>query len=73
MIARSTYRLVDEEGDHTLVTAQMPEQSLERSLSAPSLIAHIAKAKFAMGLPLARLERDFRHGKVPVDRGAMCR
>ena len=73
VIARSSYRLVDGEGDHTLVTAEMPEQSLERSLAAPSLIAHIAKAKFEMGLPLARLERDFRHGKVPVDRGTMCR
>jgi len=73
VIARATYRLAGEKGDRTLVTAQMPVQSLERSLAAPSLIAHIAKAKFEMGLPLARLERDFRHGDVAIDRGTMCR
>jgi transposase len=73
VIARATYRMVDDAGEAHLATAAMPAQGLERSLAAPSLIAHIAKEKFEMGLPLARLERDFRHGKVPVDRGTMCR
>jgi transposase len=73
VIARSTYRLVNSEGDSTLVTAEMPPQSTERSLAAPSLIAHIAKAKYDMGMPLARLERDFRHSNAPIDRGTMCR
>ena len=73
VIARATYRMVDDAGEAHLATAAMPAQSLARSLAAPSLIAHIAKEKFEMGLPLARLERDFRHGKVPVDRGTMCR
>ena len=73
VIARATYRLVEEAGNSTLVTAEMPPEGLERSLAAPSLLAHIAKAKFDMGLPLTRLERDFRHGNAPVDRGTMCR
>jgi transposase len=73
VIARTTYRMFDADGETTIVTADLPEESLPHSLAAPSLLANIAKSKFDMGLPLARIERDWRQNGVPVDRGTMSR
>jgi hypothetical protein len=61
------------DGETTIVTAALPEESLSRSIAAPSLLAHLLKSKFEMGLPFARIERDWRHSGMSVDRGSMSR
>ena len=73
VIARTTYRMHETDGETTIVTAALPEESLSRSIAAPSLLAHLLKSKFEMGLPFARIERDWRHSGMSVDRGSMSR
>jgi len=73
VIARTTYRMHETDGTSTIVTAALPEESLSKSIAAPSLLAHLLKSKFEMGLPFARIERDWRHSGMSVDRGSMSR
>ena len=70
---RLNYKVIRPSGDTVLSTAEVPKQLLSRSLATPSLLAHIATAKFADGLPLYRQEEIIaRHG-VTIDRGTMSR
>lgn len=57
----------------TITTVPLSPTILPRSLATPSLIAHIAIAKFCDGLPLHRQEDRFARLGFPLDRGTMCR
>ena len=48
--------------DH-LQKAAVPASVLSHSLATPSLVAHIMYQKFAMGIPLNRMEKDFYRPK----------
>lgn len=52
--------------DH-LQKAAVPASVLSHSIATPSLVAHIMYQKFAMGIPLNRMEKDFyRMGLVEM-------
>lgn len=74
VVARAKYKVaghVPEEAQ--LSTTPMPPEALERSLAAPSLLAHVAVAKYCDGLPLFRIADAFARDGVPVDRATLCR
>jgi transposase len=73
VLARVKYRAVDAQGEATIATTPMPAESFERSMAAPSLLAHILVEKYCDGLPLNRLEDRFERDGVSIDRGTMCR
>lgn len=73
VVARVTYRMQRSSGEPTLVTAAMPRETFARSLATPALLAHIIAQKYAMGLPLYRLEEQFAREGAPIDRGTMAR
>jgi transposase len=51
-----------------VVTAEMPAQPIPRSNASPGLLAHIATAKFADGMPLYRLEGILARNRIEVSR-----
>jgi transposase len=51
-----------------VVTATMPAQPIPKSNASPGLLAHIATAKFADGLPLYRLEGILARDRIVVPR-----
>ena len=74
VIDRVKYRVPGAQPETTLlVTAELPKETLSRCMAAPSLLAHIAVAKYCDGLPLHRIEDRFCRDGVKVDRGTMCR
>ena len=73
VVARPKYRLELDSGDVLMETAPKPPETLERSLAAPSLLAHVLSSKFCDGLPLHRLQDIFARDGVPLDRSTMCR
>jgi transposase/outer membrane murein-binding lipoprotein Lpp len=73
VIARVKYRTVDEQGVASFTTTPMPPQTFERSLAAPSMLAHVASDKHLVGVPLYRIEDRSRRDGTPLDRGTMCR
>lgn len=77
VIARAKYKVepppAEPDARPTIVTAPMPPTILPRSLATPSLIGHIATAKFCDGLPLHRQEDQFDRLGFRIDRGTMCR
>jgi transposase len=73
VVARATYRMQRASGEPTLATAAMPRETFARSLATPALIAHIIAQKYAMGLPLYRLEEQLAREGAAVDRGTMAR
>ncbi|MCC7534927.1 MAG: IS66 family transposase [Deltaproteobacteria bacterium] len=72
VIARAKYKVAGPAGV-TLDTTPMPPESFQRSLAAPSLIAHVITDKFCDGLPLYRQEDRFKRLGVDIDRGTMSR
>ncbi len=73
VVARVTYRMQRASGEPTLATAAMPRETFARSLATPALLAHIIAQKYAMGLPLYRLEEQFAREGAAIDRGTMAR
>ena len=73
VIARATYRTEASDGSCVFDKANKPTQTFERSLAAPSLLAHVTAAKLDLGLPLFRLERELSRCTVKIDRGTMSR
>jgi len=73
VIARATYRTESSDGSCAFDKAEKPTHTFERSLAAPSLLAHVAAAKLDLGLPLFRLERELSKCGVKIDRGTMSR
>jgi hypothetical protein len=51
----------------------MPRETFARCLATPALLAHIIAQKYAMGLPLYRLEERLAREGAPIDRGTMAR
>ena len=72
VIVRTKYKVETDAGP-LLETTPKPPELLERSLAAPSLLAHIAVDKFADGLPLYRQEERFERLGLTLDRGTMSR
>jgi transposase len=71
--ARVKYQVKSASGETTVETTPMPPRTFPRSLAAPSLLAHIIMQKYGAGMPLFRLEDQFRRDGCPIDRGTMCR
>lgn len=71
--ARIKYQVKDAAGDTSIETTPMPPRTFPRSLAAPSLLAHVIMRKYGAGMPLFRLEDEFRRDGCPIDRGTMCR
>jgi transposase len=57
----------------TAVTVPTPQTLFPRGLLHTSTVAHLMVAKFGLGVPHYRLERDLADQGVPLDRGTMCR
>ncbi len=55
-----------------IVTAKIPKQPIPRSIASPSLLAHVATAKYCDGLPLYRQEDILSRIGVDLDRGTMA-
>jgi transposase len=72
VVARAKYKIVLS-GEDTFTTVPRPKELLRRSLLAPAALAHILIAKYAMGLPLYRIETWFKKDGLDLDRGAMSR
>lgn len=73
VIARVKYQVKDDVGETALHTTALPAETFNRSLAAPSMMAHVLSAKFTEGMPLFRLEDRFKREGVPIDRGTMSR
>lgn len=56
----------------TVITAQMPEQIIQKSIGTPGLIAHVLIAKFVDALPFYRQEKQFSRIGVKIPRATMC-
>ena len=72
VVVRARYKTVLS-GEDTFITVPRPKQLLRRSLLAPAALAHILIAKYAMGLPLYRIETWFNKDGLDLDRGSMSR
>jgi len=64
---------VVEGGTTTAVTVPSPETLFPRGLLHSSTVAHLMVAKFGLGVPHYRLERDFTDQGLTLDRGTMGR
>jgi transposase len=73
MVKRVARYEVMERGATTAVTVQIPQTLFPRGLLHTSTVAHLMVAKFGLGVPHYRLERDLADQDVPLDRGTMCR
>ena len=73
VVKRVKYRAVADSGRADIETAPLPAELLTRCLAAPALLARIAVQKCHRGLPLYRLEEEFRELGTPIDRGTMSR
>ena len=62
-----------ENGTTTAVTVPSPVTLFPRGLLHTSTVAHLMVAKFGLGVPHYRLERDLADQGVPLDRGTMSR
>lgn len=60
-------------GSPTVVTVPSPETLFPRALLHTSTVAHLMTAKFGLGVPHYRLERDLADQGVALDRGTMGR
>jgi transposase len=67
------YEVVKENGTTTAVTVPTPVTLFPRGLLHTSTVAHLIVAKFGLGVPHYRLERDLGDQGVPLDRGTMSR
>ncbi len=62
-----------EGGSTTAVSVPTPMTLFPRGLLHTSTVAHLMMAKFGLGVPHYRLERDLADQGVPLDRGTMSR
>jgi transposase len=56
-----------------MVSAQKPNQPIDKGLPGPGLVAKIATDKFWLHLPLYRQEQVLTALSIPVNRSSMCR
>lgn len=72
-VARVKYRAIGSTGEAEIETAELPKELLARSLSTPSMLAHIAVDKHCDGLPLYRIEDRCARDGFGLDRSIMSR
>jgi transposase len=66
---RPTY--VCEERQDAPITAPAPPVILPKSLASPSLLAHVIKSKFDLGLPIYRVSQDLTRYGVKLGAGTL--
>jgi transposase len=66
---RPTY--VCEERHEAPITAPAPPVILPKSMASASLLAHVIKSKFDLGLPLYRVSRDLQRYRMDVGPGTL--
>ncbi len=66
---RPTY--VCEERHEAPITAPAPPIILPKSMASPSLLAHVIKSKFDLGLPIYRVSRDLQRYRMDVGPGTL--
>jgi transposase len=66
---RPTY--VCEERHDAPITARAPPVILPKSMASPSLLAHVIKSKFDLGLPLYRVSQDLKRYQMDVGAGTL--
>jgi len=66
---RPTY--VCEQRHEAPITAPAPPVILPKSMASPSLLAHVIKSKFDLGLPLYRVSRDLQRYRMEVGPGTL--
>ncbi len=66
---RPTY--VCEERHDAPVTAPAPPAILPKSMASPSLLAHVIKSKFDLGLPLYRVSKDLSRYQMNIGAGTL--
>jgi transposase len=62
---------VCEERHEAPITAPAPPVILPKSMASPSLLAHVIKSKFDLGLPLYRVSRDLQRYRMDVGPGTL--
>ncbi len=60
------------ECDESIKTAPMPTQPIPKSIASPGLLAHVAVAKYADGLPLYRQSKQFQRLGVELPRNTLA-
>jgi transposase len=58
--------------DESIKTAPMPPQPIPKSLASPGLLAHVAVAKYADGLPLYRQSKQFERLGIDLPRNTLA-
>jgi transposase len=58
--------------DESIKTAAMPPQPIPKSLASPGLLAHVAVAKYADGLPLYRQSKQFERLGIEMPRNTLA-
>ena len=58
--------------EHHVVTAEKPQQPIEKSIASPGLLAYIATQKYADALPLYRQTELFKRIGIEIDRTNMA-
>lgn len=66
---RPTY--VCEEQHEAPITAPVPPSILPKSMASPSLLAHLIKSKFDLGLPLYRVSQDLQRYGMDLGPGTL--
>jgi transposase len=66
---RPTY--VCEERNEAPITAPAPPVILPKSMASPSLLAHVIKSKFDLGLPIYRVSRDLSRYQMNLGPGTL--
>ena len=62
----------EKKSDHTpIVKAAMPEPVIKGSFASPEAVAYIMTQKFAMGLPLYRMEQEWNRQGIMLSRQTM--
>ena len=62
----------DVKGEGAVTIAPVPVQLIPRSISSPSLLAHIFVSKFADSIPFYRQEKQFLRIGINLTRATMC-
>jgi transposase len=58
--------------DESIKTTPMPPQPIPKSLASPGLLAHVAVAKYADGLPLYRQSKQFERLGIEIPRSTLA-
>ena len=73
VMARATYKVVNDHGGSEFVSADKPKELYERGMLAPSFIAYLLTKKFRWGMPFHRLALELASEGISLDDSTMCR